>query len=113
MEIVRQLQEPLRSAFRRANATPWRGVLGILSLSGLIFAIGVAAGLLYCEARRVIEFQQLAGVTAQLATVGERCILTLDEVSRAAIIFARNDRPRPVPLAVRDSARAARWTTPP
>lgn len=61
MQIVRQLPDPLRAAFRQANARPWLGVLGILSVSGLIVAIGFAMGLIYCEARRVTESSSSRG----------------------------------------------------
>jgi hypothetical protein len=113
MEIVRQLEEPLRSAFRAANRAPaWLGLLGILAVSGLLLGLGFAAGLLYCEYRRVTEFQQLAGVTKELLPVTAQCMATLREIAPAAIIFARNARPQMVPMVVRDSARERRWTSP-
>jgi len=105
MELVRLLPPSVRSA--------WLGVCGIVAVSGALVGIGFAAGLVYCESRRVAEFQQLAGITKEIMPFAARCMATLNDLLPAAIIFARNERPRPVPLAVRDSARAARWTTPP
>jgi len=105
MELVRLLPPSVRSA--------WLGVFGIVAVSGALVGIGFAAGLVYCESRRVSEFQQLAGVTKEILPFAAQCMATLTDVVPAAIIFARNDRPRPVPVAVRDSLRAARWSTPP
>lgn len=48
-------------------------------------------------------------------TVATQCMETLQSVTPAAIIIARNQAPapRPMPVVVRDSARERRWVTPP
>lgn len=92
---------------------PWSS-LAFLTVAALaLIGIGAALGVFYCEYRRVTEVQQLSQITQQVSRIGEACVESLTEVTRAAVIFART-QPRPVALlpAVRDSLRAARWTTP-
>jgi hypothetical protein len=114
MEIVRQLQEPVRTMFRVANrARAGLGVGVILLVSGMLLTVGAALGVLYCQAGREREVQQLAGVTKEVLPIAALCMATLRETVGPALIFARNQPPsRPVPVATRDSLRERRWTSP-
>src|SRR5947207_3305433 len=88
--------------------------LMILSLGGLcLIALGALLGAYYCEYRRVTEVQQLTRITEQVTAIGEACVTSLTDVTRAAVIFART-QPRSVAIlpTMRDSLRERRWTSP-
>jgi hypothetical protein len=91
----------------RTDAT----LLAVLGVAGLgLLAVGAALGLWYCEYRRVREVQQVTRITQQVTALGEACVTSLADVTRAAVVLARNERP--LSRHVADSLRERRWVTP-
>lgn len=91
--MLRTLPENLRRLMLTWNDQPvWVDRLWLVGVYALIFSFGVSFGCNMRDRSHEARIREVMVLTEQMAQTSVACVETLNGVTRAAIVLARNER---------------------